>query len=191
MQVIGNIHMDKVLNFLKKWASGQRVLWFFIATTVVYLTMLLYTLPAVERFAQGKELFDLSPTGYSYKDAVSLLEALGAEGRDVYLNLQLPIDFIYPGLFAIAYSLLLTWIFSKSYAAHSAIYYFAVIPFCAGLFDYLENIGILGMIKSYPNVPRELVIVSSTFTVLKSGFTTIFFILFFVGIFKVIKKRQE
>ncbi|MFT5699900.1 MAG: hypothetical protein ACI8ZB_002768 [Desulforhopalus sp.] len=78
--------MDKVLKLLKKWASGQRVLWFFIATMVVYLTMLLYTLPAVKRFAQGKELFDLSPAGYSYKDAVSLLEALGAEGRDIYIS---------------------------------------------------------------------------------------------------------
>ena len=181
--------MNKVVNFLKKWASGKIVVGFFIATMVVYLTMLNYTLPVVKSFAQGKTLFDLSPTGYSYEYAVSLLEALGVEGRNVYLNLQLPMDFIYPGLFAISYSLLLTWIFGKGYAVDSKIFYFTVIPFFAGFFDYLENIGIIQMIKSYPNVPHELVNVSSTFTILKSVFTTIFFILLFVGIIKIIKNK--
>ena len=182
--------MNKVVNFLKKWASGKIVVGFFIATMVVYLTMLNYTLPVVKSFAQGKTLFDLSPTGYSYEYAVSLLEALGVEGRNVYLNLQLPMDFIYPGLFAISYSLLLTWIFGKGYAVDSKIFYFTVIPFFAGFFDYLENIGIIQMIKSYPNVPHELVNVSSTVTILKSVFTTIFFILLFVGIIKIIKNKR-
>lgn len=181
--------MKNAFNFLKKLASGKVVVGFFIPTMVVYLTMLLYTLPAVESFAQGKSLFDLSPTGYSYEYAVTLLEALGVEGRNVYLHLQLPMDFIYPGLFALSFSLLLTWVFSKGYAAHSKIFYFAVIPFFGGLFDYLENICIIRMIKSYPNVPHELVNISSTFTIFKSCFTVTFFILLFMGIVKVITKR--
>jgi len=181
--------VNKVVNFLKKWASGNIVTGLFITTMVVYLAMLIYTLPAVDSFAQGKTLFDLSPTGYSYEYAVSLLEALGAEGRNVYLTLQLPMDFIYPGLFAISYSLLLTWIFSKGFTANSKIFYFAVIPFFGGFFDYLENFGIIRMIKSYPNVSHELVSVSSVFTILKSAFTTAFFLLLVVGILKIIKKR--
>ncbi len=53
--------MNNVVNFLRKWASGEIVVGLFITTMVVYLTMLIYTLPAVESFAQGKTLFDLSP----------------------------------------------------------------------------------------------------------------------------------
>ncbi|MBI5849070.1 MAG: hypothetical protein HZB31_14190 [Nitrospirae bacterium] len=181
--------MDYVVGLLKKWASGKLVLGLFIATMAVYLTMLLYTLPAVERFVPGKALFDLSPAGYSYEYAVSLLEVLGPEGRRMYLYRQLPMDFIYPGLFAISYSLLLTWIFSKGYASDSKIINFAVIPFFGGLFDYLENICIIQLIKSYPTVSHGLVGVSSTFTILKSGFTIAFFILLLVGVIKVIKKR--
>ncbi|MBU0729414.1 MAG: hypothetical protein KKE17_12865 [Proteobacteria bacterium] len=181
--------MKKIVNFLKQWSSGKIVLGLFIATMVVYLTMLLYTIPAVERFAQGKALFDLSPFGYSHEYALSLLETLGKDGRSLYLHLQLPLDFIYPGLFAISHSLLLTWIFNKGYAADSKIFYFAAIPFLGGFFDYLENICIIVMIKSYPNVPHELVNVSSTFTLLKSVFTTTFFILLFMGLFKIIMKR--
>lgn len=181
--------MDYIVGILKKLASGKLVLGLFIATMAVYLTMLLYTVPAVERFAPGKALFDLSPAGYSYEYAVSLLEELGPEGRSVYLYRQLPVDFIYPGLFAISYSLLLALIFRKGYASDSKILYFVVIPLFGGLFDYLENICIIQMIRSYPTVPHGLVNVSSTFTILKSGFTTAFFVLLLVGITKVIKIR--
>lgn len=181
--------MDNVVGLLKKWASGKLVLGLFIATMAVYLTMLLYTLPAVERFAPEKALFDLSPAGYSYEYAVSLLEVLGPEGRSMYLYRQLPMDFVYPGLFAISYSLLLTWVFIKGYASDSKLFYFTVIPFFGGLFDYLENICIIQMIKSYPTVPHGLVNVSSTFTIFKSGFTTAFFVLLLVGIIRVIKIR--
>ncbi len=161
----------------------------FILTMAVYLTMLLSTLPAVESFAQGKALFDLSPAGYSYEDAVLLLDVLGHEGRRMYLYRQLPMDFVYPGLFAISYSLLLTWVLIKGNASDSKIFYFAVIPFFGGLFDYLENICIIQMITSYPTVPHGLVNISSTFTILKSGFTTAFFVLLLLGIVRVIKKR--
>ena len=182
--------MGKVVNLLKKWAKGKLVFGLFITTMVVYLTMLLYTLPAVESFAPGKVLFDLAPTGYSYENAILLLEVLGPEGRSVYQNLQLPMDFIYPALFAVTYSLLLTWVFSKGYASDSKIFYFAVIPFFGGLFDYLENICIIQMINSYPNVSHGLVNLSSTFTILKSGFTTIVFILLLLGLYMGVKNRQ-
>jgi len=55
------LHMDSMAVFLRKRASGKLVLVLFMATMAVYLAMLLYTLPAVERFAPGKALFDLSP----------------------------------------------------------------------------------------------------------------------------------
>jgi hypothetical protein len=181
--------MDNLVSILKKWASGKLVLGLFMATMAVYLTMLLYTLPAVERFVPEKALFDLSPAGYTYEYAVSLLEVLGPEGRSMYLYRQLPLDFIYPGLFAISYSLLLTWVFGKGFAYDSKIFYLSVIPFFGGLFDYLENICIIQIIKSYPTVPHGMVNVSSTFTILKSAFTTAFFFLLLVGIIKVIKVR--
>jgi hypothetical protein len=50
-----------------------------------------------------------------------------------------------------------------------------------GLFDYLENIFIIRMITSFPDISTGLVQVASTFTLLKSIFTTVFFLLLFAG----------
>jgi len=173
--------MTNILHSLKKVASGKTVLILFIATMAIYLLMLFYTIPLVGSYAHNMELFDMSPSGYSYQYAMSLLERLGDAGRTIYLTRQLPLDFIYPGLFAVSYTLLLIWLFSKSIEITSKIYYLAFIPALGGLFDYLENIFIIRMITSFPDLSTGLVQVASTFTLLKSIFTTVFFLLLFAG----------
>ena len=173
--------MNKSITYFQKISSGRIVLFSFILTMAVYLLMLLYTIPKVESFAPGIALFDLSPAGYSYQHATSLFEALGETGRSVYLYQQLPADFIYPGLFAISYSLLLIWLFAKSFKPDSKIFYLAIVPALGGLFDYLENVCIVLMIKSFPDLSQELVTVASSFSVLKSIFTTGFFLLLLIG----------
>ena len=173
--------MTKTLNVLKKLAFGKTVFILFTMTMAIYLLMLLYSIPMVESFAPNTALFDLSPSGYSYSQAISLLEELGDEGRAIYLSRQLPLDFVYPGLSAISYTLLLIWLFSKSIKDTSRIFYLAFIPVLGGMFDYLENIYIIRMINSFPDLSPRLVQVASTFTLLKSVFTTIFFLLLFAG----------
>ncbi len=66
-----------------KKISGNVVLLLFIVTNIIYMTMLLYSLPRVASFAPELPLFDMSPTGYSYAKAVELLDALGEQGRGV------------------------------------------------------------------------------------------------------------
>jgi hypothetical protein len=173
--------MTNILHSLKKAASGKTVLILFIATMAIYLLMLFYTIPMVENFAPNTALFDLSPSGYSYQHAMSLLERLGDSGRTMYLTRQLPLDFIYPGLFAASYTLLLIWLFSKSFKDTSRVFYLSFIPALGGLFDYLENIYIISMLNSFPDLSTGLVQVASTFTLLKSIFTTVFFLLLFIG----------
>ena len=183
--------MEKLIRLLQKYATAKVVSVLFIATMAVYLTMLFYSIPAVNSFAPDLKLFDLSPTGYTHGYANSLLDALGSEGRATYLTLQLPLDFLYPGLFAITCSLLLTWLFSKGAEVGSRIFYFSLVPILAGLFDYIENVFIVIMLKSYPDISLSLVELASLFTVLKSGFATAFFILFFWGVVRFIKKKKS
>ena len=181
--------MKKIVTTLQKLASGRVVLLLFLLTMAVYLLMLLYTIPKVESFAPGIALFDMSPSGYSYQHAISLLESLGEAGRNVYLFQQIPADFIYPGLFSLSYSLLLTRLLAKGFKPDSKIFFLALVPALGGFFDYLENISIILMIYSFPNLSQAHVGVASTFTILKSAFTIGFYILLLVGLFSLVVKR--
>jgi len=174
--------MKNLRSMIQEKATDRTVLLLFILTMASYLYMLMFTIPMVENYALGIDLFDLSPSGYSYEHAILLMNNLGESGRSIYLTRQLPADFIYPGLFAISYSLLLTWLFLKSFDPKSWVYFLGFIPILAGLFDYLENIGIILMINTYPNLTPGLVRFASITTVLKSSFTTIFFLVLFFGI---------
>ena len=168
--------MTKALLFVQRSSTGKAVLGFFIPAMIVYSIMLVYTIPQVMRHASGMNLFDLSPTGYSFEYANELLGILGRTGRDLYLYTQLPLDFIYPGLFAISCCLLLSWLLLKTRDTSSKMFYFCFIPVMAGVFDYLENICVIWLLTSYPDISDTSVFIASSMTIVKSGLTMIFFV---------------
>lgn len=171
----------KLIAQLQKHASGHRVLVLFGITLILYFAILFYSIPAVTAQAPGMRLFDMSPSGYSPAYAKKLLAAIGPAGRDAYLRLQLPIDFVYPGLFAITYTMMLVWLFKKSCRPASKVFFLAFVPAAAGFFDYLENIGILGMLGSFPALSTGVVYVTSACSVAKSVLTVAFYILLMGG----------
>ncbi|CEN49759.1 conserved hypothetical protein [Capnocytophaga canimorsus] len=82
-------------------------LWlYFIITMSVYLLMVFITIPTLNRLANGLEIIDVLPF-YDGEYVVRLLEYLESEGRHYYLYRQLPIDMIYPLLYAFTYGQIL------------------------------------------------------------------------------------
>lgn len=183
-----------MLDYIEKMlsaANGKNVLILLVPSLAVYFVMLFYTIPGVQSYEPEMKIFDLLPGGYSYDYSIKLLSSLGDEGRKKYLYMQLPLDFIYPVLFSISSFMLLAWLFSKRYDKGSKIFYFCFVPVIAGIFDYLENIQIVLMILNYPEISRAQVALSSTSTIVKSGFTTIFFLLLVFGFFKLWRGSKE
>lgn len=176
------------IGFMQGKASGRNVLLLFVVTMAVYLLMLSVTIPRVQSYAPETALFDLSPAGYTHAQALTLLESLGRAGRDAYLFPQLAIDFVYPGLFAICFSLMVIWLYSKRVRPDSKWLNLAVIPVLGGLFDYIENILIIRMIASFPDITAGLVSAASGATLLKSAFSTVSFLLLFAGFAMLLMK---
>lgn len=168
--------MKRLIGFVQGISAGRNVLLFFIPASVVYFVMVLYTIPEVTQHAPGMKLFDLLPAGYSLAYALDLLSTLGEEGRSLYLHRQLPLDFIYPALFAVSCCFGLAWLLAKVFSKDSKLFYFCLVPLAAGLFDYLENICVASMLVLYPDISQQLVFVASAMTILKSVLTTAFFV---------------
>lgn len=158
----------------------------------VYFFMLTVTIPEVMKYSDGMKLLDMQPTGYSAEYAKHLLDTLSEQGRKVYLFKQIPFDMIYPGLFAVGYSLLLTFLFKKGFDLKSKIYYLSLVPVFAGLFDYLENIGVIVMISMYPKFSPAIASTTSVFSLIKSALAIAFFVLLVVGVIAwLIKKVRK
>ncbi len=160
-----NKPMDKILKLLNKYSSGKNVIILFAATLIVYLLMLFITIPNVMNYANGMEILDMQPIGYSAEYAKTLLDSLGNDGRHAYLYYQIPLDLVYPILFGLAYSLMLTYFFKKILKAESKLFVLSVIPIIAGVFDYFENIGIVIMLSIYPSFSVLLANITNIFSI--------------------------
>ena len=185
--------MNRLAKILEKNTSGKKILGLFILTNIVYVFMLFVTIPKTMGFSNGMKLLDMLPTGYNRDYVNELFRTLGENGREIYLTNQIPVDMIYPLLFGLTYSLLLAYFLKKLNKLKSPFTYLCLLPIIAGIADYLENIGIITMLKSYPNFTENTVNATNTFSVVKSTSTSIFFIaiiiiLIILGI-KFIKKK--
>ena len=172
--------MTKFTKILHKNISGKIVLSLFILTNVIYLFMLMVTIPKTMGFTHGMKLLDMLPTGYNKNYVNELFRALGENGREIYLTNQIPVDMIYPLLFGLTYTLLLAYFLKKLDKLKSPYTYLCLLPIFAGIADYLENIGIITMLKSYPDLTEISVNATNTFSVIKSTSTSIYFIVLIV-----------
>jgi len=174
--------------------TGKKVLLIFVVTQVVYAFMLIFTIPKVMSFSDGKKLLDMLPTGYNAEYVNSLFETLGEKGRDAYLFNQIPVDMVYPFLFAISFCLVLAFFLNKINKLNGPLIYLCLLPVFGGAFDYMENIGIITMLVNYPDVSNFSISITNIFSILKSTFTTIYFIVliicFVIVVFSFLKRKR-
>jgi hypothetical protein len=175
-------------DFLKRNVSGSKILALLFLTNVIYVIMLTITIPRVMSYAGGMRLLDMMPTGYDPEYVNILLKTLGPDGRNAYLFNQLPLDMIYPFLFGITYCLLLAYLFNKLEKLKSALFYLCFIPLFSGFFDYGENIGIIALLTSYPDNSVLWSQITNVFSVLKSSFTSLYFIIVIISLIAVLVK---
>jgi hypothetical protein len=181
--------ISNLIEYVYRSARGRTIIVLLISTFAIYFTMLLYSIPRVESHAGGMRILDMQPLGYSTEYVWALLDNLGEEGRNTYMFLQIPLDLLFPPLFAITCSLLLAFLFQRGFNTRSKIRIFVLIPMLAGLFDYLENIGIIILLKAYPRFPELVARFTGGFSLLKSIFTSLFFVLLLIGLTAVIYRK--
>jgi hypothetical protein len=174
--------------------GGKKVLFFFLLSTAVYMVMLTFTIPRLMSVSGGMKILDMMPTGYDAAYVNELFAKLGESGRQAYLFGQIPFDLVYPALYGIGFCLVLAWILNRMGKLHGFLIYSCLLPVVAGFFDYCENFGIIAMLRTFPEIPEILVSVTNIFSILKSGLTSIYFVVLIVVIvifvIKMLSKRN-
>jgi len=128
-------------------------------TAINYAMMLFYTMPKLWQASGGMLIFDLRVAGYSTETAQAFLDAISAEGRQLYLTTQHMLDTIFPALLAV--SLIVTL-----YRLAPKLPVLYLTPIAGALFDYYENAAVREMLLSKVADPA-LVEMASLLTNLK------------------------
>ena len=188
----------RLKNLIFKYSTTKRVIILFMITNLVYLLMLMITIPKTMSFANNMKLLDMMPLGYDHEYVKKLLIELGSEGRDFYLFNQIPLDMIYPALFGISYCLLIAYLVQKINRTSSRLFFLCFVPLIAGTADYLENIGIIYLLLDFPQISSHLTTITSIFSLIKSVATTFSFfgliillITLTINFYKKYRRNQE
>lgn len=166
--------------FIYRNISGKRVLIWAIITYLFYAFILLVSIPSILKFSGGMNIFNMMPFGYSSEYVMRLLSTLGVEGRHAYLYHQIPLDLVFPFIFAFGNCLLIGYLLNKINSLKGKLIYLCLLPVFASWFDYLENIGVMTMLLNYPNVSEIVIQFTDFFSVTKSLLMNIYFVALFV-----------
>ena len=118
---------------------------------------------------------------YGKENVVSNFNAIGPEGRSVYILSSLILDTLYP----ILYTSLILGAYVKLFKSSGAI---LLIPLTAFSFDILENVQITRLILNFPNINETHVYLSSMATSIKWIAISL---AISVLIYGIIKKRKK
>ncbi len=138
-----------------------------VLTAAICAVMNFIFIPVIEKGAATR-CFDMT-LGYSFTDALRFLSTISAEGKAIYLSRQLPLDFVYPIAYCVFFCVLIYLLMESK----SLLFIF---PVMLAIFDYIENVCVVIMLKS--EVP-SIVFVSfaSSATMMKSMLMYVCFLL--------------
>ena len=157
------------------------------ATLVLYLVIVLWSLPIVANDANGLRPFDLRPMGYTTEEARAFLAALGEVGLAQYSGIQHQLDTFYPYTLAITLSLAASLLFSPRWAMLMAVLA-AFGAFC----DLQENIAVADLLSlGAKGIDEEVVSIASLLTSLKSAVTTGVMLALLFGAGRAIWRRRR
>ena len=101
-------------------------------SAVLLGVMDVFLLPAIERAADGLRCFDLQLFGYDFETARAFVQALSAQGRQLYLFAQLPVDCV----FLVAYTVFFVLVLKRLSAPRAMV---VVWPAVLAASDFCEN----------------------------------------------------
>lgn len=133
-----------------------------------------------ERFCNLTPL-DLQDS-YTTEEVCTFMEKLGESGRTFYARMLLMLDFAFPLSYTLFWSAAIAFLLGRFLPCNSKLMYISLLPFIAGLADWLENILILSMLFSYPKIINMVVVLASLMTNIKDLFMWISLLLIVLGL---------
>ncbi len=149
-----------------------------VASLAVWLLMNVWTTPKIEQFSGGLRLLDMRFSGYTFSEAREFVAALGEEGVELYLGVQLWLDMIFPPLLGVVLFYAYRWLFPGWPGSA-----FGVLALASVLVDYMENMALYVVLRAGADaMTPEMVATAHQWTTVKWSFALAGLAVLFVGL---------
>ncbi|MCC7117296.1 MAG: hypothetical protein IT310_02130 [Anaerolineales bacterium] len=171
-----------------KWANGWAVL-VFLALDFIFAGFVMPLIGGLMKSGTGLEQ-PLDLMIFATPDKLfEMIERYGDSTRRFYRNVELSADLIYPIIYVLAFSLLISFLFKRGFAPHQPIRQWNIVPVGAYVFDLLENITIVILLSVFPTQPVTLGWLLFLFIALKWFFVGALIVLILFGLVMALKNK--
>jgi len=178
--------MNRLSHFINRIANWKSFL-VFLALYVLFSGYLLKNAEDKINALAGKSVGVIDLT-FGYRPAVTLamVAAYGEPARAFYARTEMTTDLLYPIVYAFMLGIGLSLLYrSTPYG------WFCLFPFMCLLFDYLENITIVILLKAYPQQSMSVAILCESFKLIKWLIFGAIILLVMIGVFVRLTKRTR
>jgi len=172
--------MKKLSDLLDRFSNWKTL----IITLAIYMVFNLVLLKNAEskinELAQKTVgVIDLT-FGFNPQRTLAMVAEYGDAGRAYYANTEMTTDVVYPIVYTLLFCIILTLLFrNKSYKPYAFI---NLLPLGVLIFDLLENITIVTLLKSFPNSSEMVAIICEIIKMLKWTTSGLVLIAIFYGL---------
>lgn len=168
---------------LEKLASWRWVILFallFLATSIL-INGRPFGVAALKDITGGVGLLDMK-TYYTPDQAYQHLEALGEAGRRFNIRLSISLDYVFPLVYSLLWFSLIALILRAWLGKENPWRRLSLLALAGGLFDWLENTALLGLLFNYPQRLDRLAAAASLFTGAKWALNLLGLVLILTGL---------
>lgn len=173
------------MNHLSRKLSQISTGWSLALAFLLYVSFAAGVMPWLSTFmpetARGAVPIDLQ---FAPKPAelYVMVEAYGDEGRKIYALFELTADVLYPIIYATFLAIVLTMLSRCLYGIESRVTILNLLPYGIVIMDYLENIGIVTLLMSYPEQYELVARVTGFFNAAKWSLVALTFAIIMIGL---------
>ena len=158
--------IDKLSAFLVRQANGRNILIFLALFIVMNAVILPWGGGRIEAYSGGVGAIDLG-FWQTPEQLFAMVAAYGEQGRSFYFIFQLIADSAYPLIYGGLFALLITYLLRRSFPPESGVQKLHLIPAAVVIADFMENIGIMTLLATYPSQITAVAYFTAIFTLLK------------------------
>lgn len=134
---------------LVRLATGRNLLLLFLLFLLT--TSVIFPLMSSLIEDPGGELEKIdTKLNYTSAELYKIIDAYGAQGRQVYALSHLTADVLFPLVYAFFFGLLTAYIFQRAFPIDSWVQRLNLVPFMLLIFDLLENLGVVILLLAFP-----------------------------------------
>jgi hypothetical protein len=166
------IVLDYLQKTLQKHANGRTILVLLVILIALWMALNFSDIPfgvrSLTAHSGGLMILDLR-LSYTPDEAYALLDALGAEGRQLYGTMLLAGDILLPVTYSLFFATIAAWLLQRVAPPEHPIQYLSLAAFVGGIADLVENGCTLAMLLSFPQRLDGVALASSLIKIVKFG----------------------